>query len=602
MDWIFVYLFTAWSVISWAPSAIGVDNSVKVGLALRQGEPSSVIAQKNGELLLNCSVAHDAEVGDLTLNWTKDGSPVELDRRIRIFQNGSLYIKRIHHRPRKERSDSGRYQCIATLNDGEELVGRVIVRDVLVQISGIEKKFTTEPQPQSVPLGGAARFYCQIDAVPPASYMWERNKTSLPQNDNRYLELKNSGILQITGVTEHDAGQYRCYATQGKVYEVPGDDIDVKYSEEAALNILKESSVSQTKIIASSRNVTAVVGTPALLECLVEGYNGVAEWRHNSELVRTDSSGRLELIGNNLQIVETELTDDGRYECSAGNIKSFMTLNIIKEPVITDITPSRRYPRAQWIYLECRAEGHPKPQITWFKDGKEIDYSTKFNYNKPKDHQLAIVISEISNSGYYQCFASNEAGTATAFTRVDIFVKEGVPGQPRNVTAAEITSKSILVTWSPALQQSGKPVLAYTVHYREEGHKRHELVTPGNEMQLSDLSPASKYIIYVAAYSIAGPGSSSEPLVVRTLEDTPSQPPVVTLEPRLSSILVKWELLRESDRNGNITEYKIFVKETGSESVRVELVDGKQTSYLVTGLEPTTEYEVRMLADRKSVV
>ena len=52
-------------------------------------------------------------------------------------------------------------------------------------LSGIEKKFDKEPQPQRVPVGGVAWFQCQIHAVPPAIYIWERNGTHLPQEDSR---------------------------------------------------------------------------------------------------------------------------------------------------------------------------------------------------------------------------------------------------------------------------------------------------------------------------------------------------------------------------------------------------------------------------------
>ena len=49
----------------------------------------------------------------------------------------------------------------------------------------------------------------------------------------------SSGILQITGVQESDAGLYRCYAAQGSVHELPGDvsDINGKYSAEALLTV-----------------------------------------------------------------------------------------------------------------------------------------------------------------------------------------------------------------------------------------------------------------------------------------------------------------------------------------------------------------------------
>jgi hypothetical protein len=50
------------------------------------------------------------------------------------------------------------------------------------------------------------------------------------------------------------------------------------------------------------------------------------------------------------------------------------------KPVITDLTSGQRVPMAQWIYMECHADGDPKPRITWYKDGEKIDFNNNYNY------------------------------------------------------------------------------------------------------------------------------------------------------------------------------------------------------------------------------
>ncbi|XP_045184740.2 protogenin B-like isoform X2 [Mercenaria mercenaria] len=596
MDKLFIYIFAVWTVTHWVPVIRGVEaGDLKIGLALRQGQPAKVIAQKNGELVLNCSVEHDTDLGVLTLNWTKDDAPVEFDRRVQKLQNGSLFIRRIIHRPKKNWTDEGRYKCFGTIQKGNERVGRVIARDVHVQVAGMERKFTIEPQPQTVPKGGVARFQCKIQAIPPAMYEWQRDKTVLPQND-RYLVL-NSGILQITGVTESDAGLYRCYATQGLLHELPGHDIEVKYSEEAPLIVVTDPVGKEVKVFSSTKNTTALVRAPALLECLVQGFTGRVEWRRGDDKQLIQASSRIEQIGNNLRFVETELSDSGKYECVAGNVRAPMTLNIIKKPVIMEISPGQRFPRAQWIYLDCRADGHPKPTISWLKDGVKLDFDPKYNYRKPKENQLAITLSQPDNSGYYQCLASNEAGSVSALTRVQVFEQADSPKKPTNLTAVEVTSTSILLTWQPAKAAKNSRILAYSVHYRRDGGPREEVVTPVTEIYLEGLIPFSEYIIYVSAYSSTA-GPPSENLIVKTLEDRPSRPPVITLEPQVRAVQVKWEPLPHKYQNGIISQHKIYVRQRGAPTTeRIETgISGTATSYLITGLESETEYELRMLA------
>ena len=102
------------------------------GLAVRQGEPTSVIAQKNGRLLLNCSVEHDTSLGPLNITWQQDGGPVDIGNRIQLMSNGSLYFRRIIHRPKKSRTDEGQYDCLAALPN----IGSIIARRVSVQVAG----------------------------------------------------------------------------------------------------------------------------------------------------------------------------------------------------------------------------------------------------------------------------------------------------------------------------------------------------------------------------------------------------------------------------------------------------------------------------------
>ena len=113
-------------------SVSGAGDRLSPGLAVRQGEPTSVIAQKNGELLLNCSVEHDTDLGPPRITWQQDGGPVDIGKRVQLMSNGSLYIRRIIHRPKKSRTDAGVYDCIATLGN----IGSIIARRVRVQVAG----------------------------------------------------------------------------------------------------------------------------------------------------------------------------------------------------------------------------------------------------------------------------------------------------------------------------------------------------------------------------------------------------------------------------------------------------------------------------------
>lgn len=102
--------------------------------------------------------------------------------------------------------------------------------------SGISA-FTQQPSSIVVTEGSVARFSCRISAVPPPIITWEFNRVTLPLATDRYAPPENpdvlclsqmfmifilfpafritvlpGGVLQIHGVGQRDAGNYRCVA------------------------------------------------------------------------------------------------------------------------------------------------------------------------------------------------------------------------------------------------------------------------------------------------------------------------------------------------------------------------------------------------------
>ncbi|VEN62531.1 unnamed protein product, partial [Callosobruchus maculatus] len=65
--------------------------------------------------------------------------------------------------------------------------------------------------------------------------------------------------------------------------------------------------------------------------------------------------------------------------------------------------------------LPCDVLGIPKPNVTWYRNGEELDLSEK-RLQLQEDNSLLIKKLLISDSGMYQCFARNEAGESSLST------------------------------------------------------------------------------------------------------------------------------------------------------------------------------------------
>jgi neuronal cell adhesion protein len=66
--------------------------------------------------------------------------------------------------------------------------------------------------------------------------------------------------------------------------------------------------------------------------------------------------------------------------------------------------------------IECEAEGEPAPKYRWMKNGKEFNwqaYDDRIS-QQPGRGTLVVTSPRTEDIGQYQCFATNEWGTATS--------------------------------------------------------------------------------------------------------------------------------------------------------------------------------------------
>jgi len=61
--------------------------------------------------------------------------------------------------------------------------------------------------------------------------------------------------------------------------------------------------------------------------------------------------------------------------------------------------------------LRCDADGLPKPEVTWLKDGTKIETSSSL-YTMHRTGSLQMTAVTVDDSGQYECIATNDAGTA----------------------------------------------------------------------------------------------------------------------------------------------------------------------------------------------
>ncbi|KTG06464.1 hypothetical protein cypCar_00035997, partial [Cyprinus carpio] len=295
-------------------------------------EPSDVIAVRDRPLMLDCQVEGE---GPITITWRRNGVPVPLGARAAVLDNGTLLIRNLQKRRDSDESDAGEYDCAA-----QNRYGLLISRKAHVQLASLPK-FHTHPESMSVDEGGVARFHCAVSGVPEANITWERNRTALNADDNRYTLLPN-GILHITGVRQADSGSYRCVAK---------NIANTRYSHEAQLSVTVAANrlYKEPVILSGPQNLTLNVHQTAILECIATGNpRPIVSWsRLDGRSIGVEG---IQVLGTgNLIISDVSLQHSGVYVCSANRPGTRMRRTALGRLVV---------------------QGVPDPHLIWLKNGK----------------------------------------------------------------------------------------------------------------------------------------------------------------------------------------------------------------------------------------
>jgi len=214
----------------------------------------------------------------------------------------------------------------------------------------------------------------------------------------------------------------------------------------------------------------------------------------------------------------------------------------------------------------------------------------------------------------YRVFAINAQGISIASaeaiatpTSSSQPLENIVPNAPTSLTASDISSTSIKLTWTQPATNNGPPVTSYKIEFKKDSGSYTTLVeNTGNTITTythTGLTTNSKYTYKISAKNSIGfsptsneafatPKSTSSP---PTENIAPNSPRSLTAESAgPTQIFLSWK--EPSPNNGPaITGYKIEYKTTTSDYTVLTTI-GNITSYTHTGLTAGSQYSYRAYA------
>ncbi|KAA0704500.1 Obscurin [Triplophysa tibetana] len=102
------------------------------------------------------------------------------------------------------------------------------------------------------------------------------------------------------------------------------------------------------------------------------------------------------------------------------------------DAVLTDCTAEL----GQTVKLACKVTGVPKPQVTWYKDGRPVKADPHHIIIEDPDGSCTLILDNMTadDSGQYMCFATSSAGNASTLGKITVQVPPRFVNKIRNAT------------------------------------------------------------------------------------------------------------------------------------------------------------------------
>ncbi|XP_058398012.1 neogenin isoform X4 [Diceros bicornis minor] len=555
-----------------------------------QPEPSSVYA--GNSVVLNCEVNADLVP---FVRWEQNRQPLLLDDRVIKLPSGTLVISNATE------GDGGLYRCMVEsggppkYSDEAELK---VLPDPEVTSNLV---FLKQPSSLVRVIDQSAVLPCVASGLPTPTIRWMKNEEALDTESSERLVLLAGGSLEISDVTEDDAGTYFCIADNGN------ETIEAQ----AELTVQ-----AQPEFLKQPTNIYAHESMDIIFECEVTGKpTPTVKWVKNGDMVIPSDYFKI-VKEHNLQVLGLVKSDEGFYQCIAendvGNAQAGAQLIILEHaPATTGPLPSAprdvvaslvstRFIKLTWRTPASDPHGDNLTYSVFYtKEG--IARERVENTSRPGEMQVTIQNLMPATVYVFRVMAQNKhgSGESSAPLRVETQPEVQLPGPAPNIRAYATSPTSITVTWETPLSGNGE-IQNYKLYYMEKGtDKEQDVDVSSHSHTINGLKKYTEYSFRVVAYNKHGPGVSTQDVAVRTLSDVPSAAPQnLSLEVRNSkSIMIHWQPPPPATQNGQVTGYKIRYRKASRKSdVTETLVTGTQLSQLIEGLDRGTEYNFRVAA------
>ncbi|KAM5204410.1 neuronal cell adhesion molecule isoform 15-T34 [Hipposideros larvatus] len=416
-------------------SALEVPLDLVQPPTITQQSPKDYIIDPRENIVIQCEAKGKPPP---SFSWTQNGTHFDIDKDPLVTMkpdSGTLIINIMSEG--KAETYEGDYQCTARNERGAAISNNIVIRPSRSPLWTKEKL-----EPIILQNGQPLVLPCRppVGLPPPIIFWMDNSFQRLPQSERVSQGL--NGDLYFSNVLPEDTREdYICYARFNHTQTIQQKQpISVKVISVDELNDTIAANLSDTEFYGAksnrerpptfltpegnTSNKEELRGNVLSLECIAEGLpTPVIYWIKEDGTLPINRTFYRN-FQKTLQITQVSEADSGNYQCIAKNalgaIHHTISVTVKAAPYWIMAPQNLVLSPGEDGALICRANGNPKPRISWLSNGVPIEIAPDDPSRKIDGDTIIFSNVQERSSAVYQCNASNEYGylLANAFVNV----------------------------------------------------------------------------------------------------------------------------------------------------------------------------------------
>ncbi|XP_047550999.1 neuronal cell adhesion molecule isoform X14 [Lutra lutra] len=426
---------------------------------ITQQSPKDYIIDPRENIVIQCEAKGKPPP---SFSWTRNGTHFDIEKDPLVTMkpgSGTLTINIMSEG--KAETYEGVYQCTARNERGAAISNNIVVRPSRSPLWTKEKL-----EPITLRNGQSLILPCRppLGLPPPIIFWMDNSFQRLPQSERVSQGL--NGDLYFSNVLPEDTREdYICYARFNHTQTIQQKQpISVKVISVDELNDTIAANLNDSEFYSAKSNrerpptfltpegnashKEELRGNVLSLECIAEGLpTPIIYWIKEDGTLPINRTF-YKNFKKTLQIIQVSEADSGNYQCIAKNplgaIYHTISVTVKAAPYWIMAPQNLVLSPGEDGRLICRANGNPKPRISWLSNGVPIEIAPDDPSRNIDGDTIIFSNVQERSSAVYQCNASNEYGYLLANAFVNVLAEP-----PRILTSANTLYQ--VITDRPAL-------------------------------------------------------------------------------------------------------------------------------------------------------